>query len=605
MPSWASTTASGTSSSRVAANISAAGSPRQSCVSMSQPTSVRPSCAATAGVASACTPHGTRHSAGASPRRARRPSVRSASSRIAPSWSSVCRMWRSQCSSIRCPDATARRTRSGWRSAAGAITKNVARAPARSSASRTAGVPRGSGPSSKVSASAAEVRAAEWMAGPGSRGRADGITGRPGAVKPMCDTYPRDRRPISAASLLPDHLGGGLVLPQAEVAGVAQASGARPFGEGELGDERRLDPGDVALADRVGLAERRALTSQRAQPPAELTERVAVEAGADLARVAQVAMTVVVAEEQRAELGPAAARGGDAADHELLAGLALELQPGAGAGRAIGAVRALGDDALPALGARVGEHRLALAVAVRAQPDRPARREHVAQQPLARPQRQGPHVQAVQPQQVEHVVEDRDRTAAAVGEPGEARAPAIERDDLAVDRPPRTRLGRQRLPDLGEAAAEVEVVAGQHPQAGAVADRHATDSVELALEDPVRIAERRAAEDRLHRLRARRSGRLRRQLALLDRQLQLDAVSGACHSDIQRGVARRLSSLERRARRQPSIGYANYITHTTPVSRGSGAGSSGKGTRIRAVEAVRRTWSRILRFTFFKKEYRP
>ena len=49
------------------------------------------------------------------------------------------------------PSASARRSGSGWRSAASPSTKKVARAPARASASSTAGVQTGSGPSSKLS----------------------------------------------------------------------------------------------------------------------------------------------------------------------------------------------------------------------------------------------------------------------------------------------------------------------------------------------------------------------------------------------------------------------------------------------------------------------
>ena len=72
-----------------------------------------------------------------------------------------------------------------------------------------------------------------------------------------------------------------------------------------------------------------------------------VEARADLAGVAQLAV-LVVADEQRAELAARALRRREAADHQLLLGVALELQPVARAAADVGAVGALGDHALPA-----------------------------------------------------------------------------------------------------------------------------------------------------------------------------------------------------------------------------------------------------------------
>jgi hypothetical protein len=101
------------------------------------------------------------------------------------------------------------------------------------------------------------------------------------------------------------------------------------------------------------------------------------EAGADLPRVAQPAV-IVIAEQQRAQVGAAAARRCEAADHELLLGRALELQP---ITRAAALVRALGtlrDDAFPALAARVVIQRLAVAVAVVCQAYRVAEDEGTA-----------------------------------------------------------------------------------------------------------------------------------------------------------------------------------------------------------------------------------
>src|SRR6478735_4684281 len=78
---------------------------------------------------------------------------------------------------------------------------------------------------------------------------------------------------------------GRLVEAQAEEARVAQAAGGRPLGEAELGHELRLDPRRVAVARCVD--ERGVLTMQRAQALAEIQQRGVIEAGADLARVAE------------------------------------------------------------------------------------------------------------------------------------------------------------------------------------------------------------------------------------------------------------------------------------------------------------------------------
>ena len=82
---------------------------------------------------------------------------------------------------------------------------------------------------------------------------------------------PRDfgairRHPTASAAFPAPHSRttfAGLVVPQAEEARVAQAAGARPFGEAELADELGLDPRRVAVAGRVG--ERRVVAAQGPQ----------------------------------------------------------------------------------------------------------------------------------------------------------------------------------------------------------------------------------------------------------------------------------------------------------------------------------------------------
>src|SRR6202012_4298330 len=93
-------------------------------------------------------------------------------------------------------------------------------------------------------------------------------------------------------------------------------------------------------------------------------QRGPVEAGADLAGVAEQAVVVVVAEQQGAEPDAGALRVGVAADDELLAVQALELQPVAAAPGLVARVRALGQDPFPALLAGLVVVGLAIGVAM-------------------------------------------------------------------------------------------------------------------------------------------------------------------------------------------------------------------------------------------------
>src|SRR3954452_8441798 len=93
--------------------------------------------------------------------------------------------------------------------------------------------------------------------------------------------------PVPAGSALAHDLGRRLVVAEAEEARVAQAAGAGPLREADLGDELGLDPRHAALLDRGGVGEGRVVAVQGAQARPEVAQRRVVEAGADLARVAQ------------------------------------------------------------------------------------------------------------------------------------------------------------------------------------------------------------------------------------------------------------------------------------------------------------------------------
>src|SRR5947209_19253552 len=161
-------------------------------------------------------------------------------------------------------------------------------------------------------------------------------------------------RPSIRRQLLhgPANLGGRLVVAQAEKGGMAELAVTGLLHESDLGDEPRLEPGRVTHARRVD--ERRRRATKRRKALREIGQRLAGEAGAHLARVAQPAV-VEGADQQRAEVRARALWRRVAADHELLLRADLHLAPCRGA--LAGLVRrrlVLGHDALePALARRL------------------------------------------------------------------------------------------------------------------------------------------------------------------------------------------------------------------------------------------------------------
>jgi hypothetical protein len=92
---------------------------------------------------------------------------------------------------------------------------------------------------------------------------------------------------------------------------------------------------------------------QRREAFAQGRQRVLREAGADAARIAQGAVGIVHAEQQRADVFAAAGGLGVPDDHELLFGVALELAPGIVAPGDVRRVDAFCDQALEAERARL------------------------------------------------------------------------------------------------------------------------------------------------------------------------------------------------------------------------------------------------------------
>ncbi|MNS95994.1 hypothetical protein D3C72_1302750 [compost metagenome] len=167
-----------------------------------------------------------------------------------------------------------------------------------------------------------------------------------------------------------------------------------PGAEGHLRYQLWLDPVAANAARQV--VERRGVRHQRVELLAQRAEHRGVEAGADVAGVAQLALRVVHAQQQGAEPAAAALRVGKAADHELLPQRAFELDPRVGARADVGRVVALADHAFQLHAAGGSEHlvRAGLEALAEMEPGRGVGLEQPAQQQPALVQRHGAQVVA-------------------------------------------------------------------------------------------------------------------------------------------------------------------------------------------------------------------
>ena len=107
---------------------------------------------------------------------------------------------------------------------------------------------------------------------------------------------------------------------------MAQQAVRRPLGEGDLRHELGLDPVRIAGDGARDVDERARLAPQLSKLRAEVVERGAVEAGADAAAIVQLAV-LELAEQQRGERAALLVGDAVAADDELVAAEAFDLQP--------------------------------------------------------------------------------------------------------------------------------------------------------------------------------------------------------------------------------------------------------------------------------------
>jgi hypothetical protein len=126
-------------------------------------------------------------------------------------------------------------------------------------------------------------------------------------------------------SALSDDLGRPLVVAQAKVRRLPDAAAGGPFGKPNFGDVTGRDK--VRGAWDAGTAKRIGFLFDRCQQTHETIELIVAEAGADIPGVSE-RMTVVVADEQAAEMVRSAPRARrPSADDELLALAVLYLPP--------------------------------------------------------------------------------------------------------------------------------------------------------------------------------------------------------------------------------------------------------------------------------------
>ncbi len=313
-----------------------------------------------------------------------------------------------------------------------------------------------------------------------------------------------------------------------------QPPAAAPADILHLDHQFRPHPGDSPLRRLLAVQQAgRRLRPQRVQPFAQRAQFALGEAAADAARVVQRAGAVVEADMQRAEPATAAARRGPAEHDELLAPLALHLDPGLCTPGGVGRVGALADDALQPECAGAFAHGIAPAGEVVAVAQSLAPRDQALQRLLAVVQPAAAQIPAVQEQQVEQIQIKAVIPAAGerVLQLGKTGNPVVaQRHKLAVEhRVLRRRLGEQGR-DGGQALRPVLAVSGDQADGAALLAHQQPVAVELYFAEPVLPVRRRIGQCR----------QLRRQVG---RRRAADGAGRGCLPGAAGGRRRRLQRL--------------------------------------------------------------
>src|SRR5947207_2792251 len=291
-----------------------------------------------------------------------------------------------------------------------------------------------------------------------------------------------------------------LVDTQPQERRVPKAAVVRPLGEPHFAHESRRDPRVSAPGGRSA-CERRSRTPQRLQALEDGIERRVVEAGADAPDVDE-GVALVEADVEGAEACARSLRRRVAADDELLAEMALDLDPVPRPAAGIYARRALRHDALDALLAGGVVERLAVLEHVRAVLDDAARGHEQRQALLARRERQRTQIAPVERQRIEEHRGHGRGAARALDVGGtremharlqalETRAPAlVERDDLAIEHEAVERQRAEGGDDLRIARRERLTGASMEIDRVTVTRREDAHAVVLHLEEPAGPRER-------------------------------------------------------------------------------------------------------------------
>ena len=292
----------------------------------------------------------------------------------------------------------------------------------------------------------------------------------------------------------------------------------RPFAERDLGHQLRLHPALAAggaPAPAAGLdgrcIEQRLVDLELDQSRMHGVAGARIPARADVARIEERAL-VVVAQQEAAHLGGRVGAVGEAADHQLLAQRALELQPGLGARRHVGRIATLQDDPFELHLAGGLEHLRRRGIEGLAEANALAlvRVDDRAQHRAARQQRNLAEIAALVERQVEDEEDDVAAGSVVHGvlqgvEIGNARR--AEDHDLAVE-PGWPDRQRRDLCSQRRHLRRPVVAAAREELALAVLDaRHQAIAVELGLDDPVALRRRRRERRQLRRELGRQAAR--------------------------------------------------------------------------------------------------
>src|SRR6266478_181774 len=191
-------------------------------------------------------------------------------------------------------------------------------------------------------------------------------------------------------------------------------SAVRPLAEPDLANQFRPGEVDVLPGRRLigrGLPKWRGRLRALLEHRIDLAQRVAIEAGADLFRVAKRAVRFVLSEQQGAEMGSRPFRTRVTADYEKFGLRAFDLQPVSASRAAVGRVAQLANDSLEAsLRNRVVKVLPAFDYMI-AVAHRTFAENQFTQAPLAFFQRHRSGIETIEAEQIEDVIADRNREA--------------------------------------------------------------------------------------------------------------------------------------------------------------------------------------------------